>query len=144
MKIDIKQENAKKWSSVLKKLNESQPGFLQVVFQNEQGKKEVGYANLLDIALEVDGASRSLGSILEEVLGGLTMLADAYNSLCESFSNAYVIKKDGEYIMDINGTLQPVSGIKIFEAKNYPYPLKFYKVVDNELILDMTKVGAIL
>jgi hypothetical protein len=65
MKTAIMQMTAKSWGKTLEKLNEAQPGEVCICYQDEQGNKRVGYTDLFQMQIEVDGKPMKFGSLLE-------------------------------------------------------------------------------
>ncbi len=68
MNISAKQQSAKDWSKALSKLNESQAGQVQIVYEDDEGKKKTGYISLLDVKMVVNDTEITLGALLTEML----------------------------------------------------------------------------
>ena len=65
MKISATQKHAKEWVENLNKLNSADIGQIAITYTNELGKKAVGYLDPLDLELQVDDKTFTLGELLE-------------------------------------------------------------------------------
>lgn len=83
------------------------------------------------------------GQKLSDILIEVKQLKQAYTSLTEQLKTCHIIQKEKEYLIDIGGQIKKVDKLKLVEKQETQYPLKFYKIVNGQLILDKEKVGAI-
>lgn len=81
---------------------------------------------------------------LGDLIARLDSLHQAYTQLTTELQNHYVVKKDTAYIVEIDNELKRVNELKLHEAIQTKFPIEFYKVVDNKIVLDKTKIGVLL
>lgn len=84
------------------------------------------------------------GVKLGDIIARVERLNEAYDNLCEELKDAYIVKKDTAYIVEIDKELKQVNELKLFEATKLKLPLKYYKVENGQLVPDKKKVGKIL
>lgn len=64
MKLSVVQKTAKAWNAALVKLNSAEAGQIAICYQDENGNKQTGYAELFDLQVEMDGARYKFGEWL--------------------------------------------------------------------------------
>lgn len=140
--VNAKQQNAEAWSKTLTNLNEAQTGQVQVTYEDDQGKKRSGYANLMDLQLEVNGKELTIGQFLAELINLSINTLKQVNTLAQSVesvgSDLLVVKTDDlgyvKQIYDFNAKNDLVIGSQPLPsdyAKGYYY-IKNGKIIESE------------
>lgn len=83
------------------------------------------------------------GLQLVDVLNELSTLKTAYNELTTELKECHIVKKDTEYIININNKLQRVQDLELYENIKTKLPLEFYKVENGKIVLNKKKVGVL-
>lgn len=83
------------------------------------------------------------GVTLKELLNRLLNAEHAYTDLIKELKGKFIVKTDTPYLVQVGDTLEKVDALNVFEAKNQDLPLKYYKVVNGEIVVDKKKVGAV-
>jgi hypothetical protein len=93
---------------------------------------------ILNVAeLEIDGVP------LQEIYDRQSNIEKLFEELIIELKDKHIVSKDASYIIEIDGKLQRVKDLKLFEEQATKFPLNFYKVEDGNIILDKKKVGAL-
>jgi len=78
MNTNVTQKTARQWSAALSKTNEAKPGMIAIAYADEQGNKHTGYIDLMEIEVDFNGKSQTIGN----VLGGLAKaITDCQNTI---------------------------------------------------------------
>jgi len=92
----------------------------------------------------IDSKDITIGEhTLESLLKRITLAEHAYTELVNTLKGKYIVKQDTPYLVQVGDTLHKVDELNVFEAKEYKLPLKYYKVVNGEIVVDKKKVGAV-
>jgi hypothetical protein len=95
MITSVKQHTAKEWSKALVKLNASQPGQVQITYQDEQGNKQVGYIDLFELEIVDGNKSVKLGD----------MLISLQTSINTAIANEKTLKAENQALREHNEKL---------------------------------------
>jgi hypothetical protein len=95
MITSVKQNTAKEWSKALIKLNASQPGQVQIAYQDEQGNKQVGYVDLFELEIVDGDKSVKLGD----------MLISLQTSINTAVANEKTLKAENQALREHNTKL---------------------------------------
>lgn len=87
----------------------------------------------------------------EDLMIGTVRLADIYsqfetlnaevNGLKHIMQTHFLVKKDNEYIIEVDGNLTLVKSLHLYEPPSKDINLKLYKVENGQLVLDKNKIG---
>jgi len=80
--------------------------------------------------------------VLGDLIGELDQVKMAYEKLTNQLKDCYVVQKDKEILIEIDGQLQR-SKLKLYEDKELDYPLDYYIVENGEIKLNERKVAAL-
>lgn len=90
----------------------------------------------------------------EDLMIGNVRLADIYeyfdqlkaevNGLKKIMQDHFLVKKDNEYIVEVNGKLNLVKSLHLYEPPSKNINLNLYKVENGNLVLDKNKIGGAL
>jgi hypothetical protein len=80
---------------------------------------------------------------IEDIINKLTQVEKTFESLIEELKECYIVKKDKEYIIDIENDLKRVKDIKLYEVQDLKLPLKFYQIENCQIVVNKMKVGAL-
>jgi len=83
------------------------------------------------------------GATLEELVKRIELAEHAYTELVKTLKGKFIVKHDTPYLVQVGDTLHKVNELNVFEATNFDLPLKYYKVVNGEIVVDKKKVGAV-
>jgi len=91
MNTNVTQKTARQWSAALSKTNEAKPGMIAIAYADEQGNKHTGYIDLMEIEVDFNGKSQTIGN----VLGGLAKaIADSSTSACLASDYGATVPED--------------------------------------------------
>lgn len=144
MKVEQVQKNAKAWNRSLNKLNESQNGQVQIAYKSDDNKKRVGYANLFDIEIDVEGTKSTVGGLLIEMLNmnmeTLKKVQTIEKSVAGHNENLLIIKTDKQgFIKDIvefNNNVDLVIGKQVIPSD---FDKGYYYVENGEIKLNESR-----
>jgi len=100
-----------------------------------KNKSEWTFIDAKDV--EIDGVT------LGEVYQKLDTAEKVVAQLISELRNKFIVEHDQPYIVRLGDSLHEVDKLEVFEAKDLQFPLKYYKVVNGELVVDKKKVGAV-
>lgn len=92
MKVNTKQMSAKAWNNALNKINSAQAGQIQITYQSDDGKKQVGYIDLTDVELDLGKKKITLGNLLGALIKSNNEITSENKRLNE------LVKKNSEQI----------------------------------------------
>ena len=101
-----------------------------------KNKSEWKYVKSTDIL--VDGVT------LGDLIARLDKLQYAYEQLTTELKNHYIVKKDTDYIIQLDNKLKRVSNIQLYPNQETRLPIEFYKIENDKLVEDKDKIGAVL
>jgi hypothetical protein len=81
---------------------------------------------------------------LGDLLAHVHALQTAYDSLVEQLKTCHIVKKDTDYIIEVDNELKRVKDLKLVADTRLEMPLKFYKIEDGNIVVDKKKVGRLL
>jgi len=141
MKLGTKQENAKAWNRSLTKLNEAQPGQIQITYENEQGQKQVGYLDLFDLKIVVDNKTTSLGVFMTDLINfnlkTLKQVETIAKGVSSVNSDLIVVKNDElGYIKEVLEFNQTTDCVIAKQQMPLDYNKGYYYVKDGVIIID--------
>lgn len=92
----------------------------------------------------IDSGDIEVGDVtLKALLERLHAAEQAYTELVKTLHGKFIVKADTPYLVQVGDTLEKVDALNVFEAQEYDLPLKYYKVVNGEIVVDNKKVGAV-
>lgn len=92
----------------------------------------------------IDSKDITIGEhTLEFLLKRIETAEQAYEALVKELKGKFIVKHDTPYIVQVGDSLHKVDELNVFEAQEYKLPLKYYKVVNGEIVVDERKVGAL-
>lgn len=92
----------------------------------------------------IDSGDIEVGDVtLKDLLTRLHDAEHAYTELVKELKGKFIVKTDTPYLVQVGDTLEKVDALNVFEAKDYELPLRYYKVVNGEIVVDRKKVGAV-
>jgi hypothetical protein len=98
MKVKEKQQKAKQWKNVLNKINEAQSGEIPIHYKDTDGKKTTGYINLMDIELDINGETISIGDLLTEIINAnietLKLARQTANAIASKDKDLLIVATD--------------------------------------------------
>jgi hypothetical protein len=100
-----------------------------------KNKSEWTFIDAKDV--EIDGVT------LGEVYQKLDIAEKVVAQLISELRNKFIVEHDQPYIIRLGDSLHEVDKLEVFEVKDLQFPLKYYKVVNGELVVDKKKVGAV-
>jgi len=100
-----------------------------------KNKSEWTFIDAKDV--EIDGVT------LGEVYQKLDTAEKVVAQLISELRNKFIVEHDQPYIVRLGDSLHEVDKLEVFEVKDLQFPLKYYKVVNGELVVDKKKVGAV-
>jgi hypothetical protein len=100
-----------------------------------KNKSEWTFIDAKDV--EIDGVT------LGEVYQKLDIAEKVVAQLISELRNKFIVEHDQPYIVRLGDSLHEVDKLEVFEVKDLQFPLKYYKVVNGELVVDKKKVGAV-
>ena len=87
----------------------------------------------------------------EDLMIGNIRFGDVYESvdrlraevrgLTKVLSDHFLVKKDNQYVVEIDGHLTLVKGLHLYEPPKADIDLKLYKVENGQLVIDKQKIG---
>ena len=83
----------------------------------------------------------------EVSLGELANIIEEQNNIMieffEHMKGTYLVKKDTPYIIKLQDRLVEIDKLEIVAIEKLKYPLRFYDLIDGELVLNKKKVVAL-
>ena len=83
------------------------------------------------------------GMSIEDIMKKLSQVEKTFELLIEELKKCYIVKKDKEYIIDIENDLKRVKDLKLYEVQDLKLPLKFYQIENSQIVVNKKKVGAL-
>ena len=98
-----------------------------------KNKSEWRYVDSKD--LTVDGFK------LSDVFERMRLLEQQLNSVLGVLNNHFLVKEDNNYVIEVDGKLKLVKGLKIYQPPHGDVDLKLYTVKNGKLVVDKKKIG---
>lgn len=98
-----------------------------------KNKSEWRYVDSKD--LTVDGFK------LSDVFERMRLLEKQLDSVLAILDKHFLVKEDNNYVVEVNGKLKLIKGLKIYQPPQENIDLKLYTVKDGKLVVDKKKIG---
>lgn len=98
-----------------------------------KNKSEWRYVDSKD--LTVDGFK------LSDVFARMRTLEQELNSVLDVLNKHFLVKEGNNYVVEVDGQLKLVKGLKVYQPPQEGIDLKLYTVKNGKLVVDKKKIG---